>query len=165
MDEVKEAVEIVLETVFEEQNENKKLIENKLNEVIRNIDSIDERYAIGKINDDLYNKFTSKYSAQKVQLLQDLEDLSKTSSNLKKVTDFTVKMCSKPLLWWKSSRMVDKAILQLFIFPQGIIYNREMGRVQTFEINSFFSLIPEIARLVAKIKKGIRSILIKSPLW
>ncbi len=50
----------------------KKLIENKLNEVIRNIDSIDERYAIGKINDDLYNKFTSKYSAQKVQLLQDL---------------------------------------------------------------------------------------------
>ncbi len=154
MDEVKEAVEIVLETVFEEQNENKKLIENKLNEVIRNIDSIDERYAIGKINDDLYNKFTSKYSAQKIQLLQDLEDLSKTSSNLKKVTDFTVKMCSKPLLWWKSSRMVDKAILQLFIFPKGIIYNREIGRVQTFEINSFFSLISEVARLVAKIKKG-----------
>lgn len=29
-----------------------------------------------------------------------------------------------------------------------------MGRVQTFEINSFFSLIPEVARLVAKIKKG-----------
>lgn len=50
--------------------------------------------------------------------------------------------------------MVDKVILQLFIFPQGIIYNREMGRVQTFEINSIFSIIPDIARLVAKIKKG-----------
>ena len=38
--------------------------------------------------------------------------------------------------------------------PQGIIYNRDKGRVQTFEVNSFFTVIPEIARLVAKMKNG-----------
>ena len=44
--------------------------------------------------------------------------------------------------------------IQNFIFPSGIIYNRELGTVQTFEINSFFALIPQIASLLAKIKKG-----------
>lgn len=154
MDEVKEAVKIVLDTVFEEQYENKKLLERKLNEVTNNIESIDERYAIGKINDELYSKFNTKYTTQKANLVKDLDDLTKMSSNLKKIINYTVKVCLKPLLLWKSSRMMDKATLQLFIFPQGIIYNRDKGRVQTFEVNSFFSVIPEVARLVAKMKNG-----------
>ena len=46
------------------------------------------------------------------------------------------------------------AQIQNFIFPNGIIYNRELGTVQTFETNPFFALIPQIARLLKKIKNG-----------
>jgi hypothetical protein len=39
------------------------------------------------------------------------------------------------------------------LFPDGIYYNREFDEVRTSRINSFFSLIPEIAKVIGGHKK------------
>ena len=40
------------------------------------------------------------------------------------------------------------------MFPEGIIYNRELDCYRTPGVNSFFSLIPQIARTLKKHKNG-----------
>ncbi len=59
-----------------------------------------------------------------------------------------------PLLVWRKGKMNAIGHIQNFIFPSGIIYNRELGTVQTLKVNSFFALIPQIARILKKIKNG-----------
>ena len=40
------------------------------------------------------------------------------------------------------------------LFPDGILYNRELDQVRTSRVNSFFSLIPELTSLTGGHKKG-----------
>jgi len=154
LEEIKIALELVYDYAYKEKEENTSLIKRELNKTQNDIDTIEERYALGKIKEDIYNKLLMKYERQKNETLKELGDCSKKSSNLKKVMDFGIKLALQPLQIWKKGKMNAISNIQNFVFPSGIIYNRELGTVQTSEINSFFALIPQIANLLAKIKKG-----------
>jgi len=153
-EEIKIALELVYDYAYKEKEENTGLIKRELNKTQTDIDTIEERYALGKIKDDIYSKLLMKYERQKNEILKELGACSKKSSNLKKVIDFSLKLALQPLTIWKTGKMNAISNIQNFLFPNGITYNRELGTVQTFEINSFFALIPQIASLLAKRKKG-----------
>lgn len=76
------------------------------------------------------------------------------SSNFKKVIDFAVKICRNPFLLWDSGNLNSKKVFQNLLFPEGICYNREFDLVRTPRINTFFSPIPELARVLNIQKKG-----------
>ncbi|MHB9143121.1 MAG: hypothetical protein ACYC25_14720, partial [Paludibacter sp.] len=75
-------------------------------------------------------------------------------SNLKKVIDFAVKICQSPFILWDSSDLNSKKVFQNLLFPEGIYYNHELDSVRTSRINTFFSPIPELARVLKGQKKG-----------
>ncbi len=151
---IKKAINIFCDTLFEETKENQKLIQTKLIETNNILENLEERFAVGKIDDEIFDKYRTKYIQEKKEILEEIQKTSINSSNLQKVIDFTINVCLKPLQMWKNINIREKANLQDFIFPNGIIYNKVKGAVQTSRINSFFKLIPEIARLLRGNKKG-----------
>ncbi len=79
---------------------------------------------------------------------------SRYSSNLKNLIDFAVKICQNPFVLWDSSDLSSKRVFQNLLFPEGIYYNHELDLVRTSKINTFFSPIPELARVLSGQKKG-----------
>ncbi|NOQ72010.1 MAG: resolvase [Crocinitomix sp.] len=144
----------VCETVFQEKRESEKLLKRKLKEVEGYIESIDERHAIGKVSFESFEKNTKKYETKRADILEDLAKCTVDSSNLEKMVDYCIKISLKPLLLWENGKVEDRLGLQNFIFPKGIIYNKQKRGVQTFRINSFFTIIPMISRFIKGIKKG-----------
>ncbi len=96
------------------------------------------------------------------------QELNKTggySSNLKKVTDLAVKIFRNPFLLWDSGDLSSKRIFQNLLFPEGFYYNRQFDLVRTSRINTFFSRIPELARVLNGQKNGDSIKIDKIPAW
>ena len=154
IEQIKIATGIVYEAAFKEKSENVKLMKMKLSEVEKNLETLQERFAIGKIDDDIYDKFSLKYKTEIKEIQKEIDKMSISSSNLENITDQVIKICLNPLNLWRSGDIEKKSMLQNFMFPDGIIYDGKSGRVRTTRINALFTLIPRIAKLLEKNKSG-----------
>ncbi len=151
---IKKGLITICDAVFAESRENQKLLELKLKEIEADLEALDERHAIGKVEDEKFEKYCTKFKKEKREIQHEIQKTSRGSSNLQKVIDFALNVCQKPLQWWQSGNMATKSGLQNFIFPNGIIFNKKKGRVQTTRIHSIVKLIPEVAMLLKGNKKG-----------
>lgn len=150
---------------FESQIEEANSLKSRLNEIERKKEAIEERFVTGEIDRNLYDKFRPKYEKESFQIKQELNKTGGYKSNLKKVIDFATEICLNPLILWDKSDLYSKRIFQNLIFPEGIIYNRENDQYRTSRINSFFSLIPQIARGIEGHKNGDSIKYGKIPAW
>ena len=66
---------------------------------------------------------------------------------------------------WEKSDLEGKRVFQNLLFPEGIIYNRELDHYRTSRVNSFFSPIPQLARVLTVNKKGDNVNFDKIPSW
>ncbi len=60
----------------------KKSIKKTITELKTKIESIEERYALGEVDNTIYKKFKDKYETQKDELQSKIENPSPSSSNL-----------------------------------------------------------------------------------
>jgi hypothetical protein len=72
-----------------------------LNALKKKLENIEERFVIGEIDRELYDKYSSKYKNEYFEIEQEVEKTSGYSSNLKKVINFVAKTSTNvlPLLW------------------------------------------------------------------
>lgn len=150
---------------FKSQIENAKALRLKLGELKAKQETMEERFVIGEIDRNLYNKFKPKYEKECFEIERELNKTGGYSSNLKKVIDLVTKICLNPLLLWDSSDLYGKRIFQNLLFPEGIIYNRELDNYRTMRVNSFFSSIPQLARVLEGDKKRDSIKFDKIPTW
>ena len=153
LDIIKIQLEEQMATFFKSQLENTTAMKVKLTETRKKLYAIEERFAIGEIDRNIYEGFKPKYEKECFEIEQELNKTGGYSSNLKKVIDFAVKTCQNPFNLWDCGDLDDKRIFQNLLFPEGIYYNQEMGTVRTTRINAFFSPIPELARVLKGQKK------------
>ena len=153
LDIVKVQIEEQMAIFFKSKIDNAKALKAKLNKLKKKLDTIEERFVIGEIDRELYEKFKPKFEKEYFEIEQELNKTGSYSSNLKKVIHYTTKICRNPMLLWESSNLENKRIFQNMLFPDGIFYNHELDQVRTTRVNSFFSLIPELTRLTGGHKK------------
>ena len=165
VDIIKVQLEEQMSVFFKSQMENSISLKAKLTETRKKLNAIEERFVIGEIDRDLYEKFRPKYQKECFEIEQELNKTGGYSSNLKKVIDFAVKICRNPFLLWDYSDLNDKRLFQNLLFPEGIYYNRELDVVRTPRINTFFSPIPEMARVLNGHKKRDSIKIDKIPSW
>jgi hypothetical protein len=89
------------------------------------LDSVEENYAIGKIADEIFNKYSIKYKEEIVKIEKEIVRVSFGTSNLEKCLKYVVDFCVKPYEWWEKASIGSRTILQNILFPDGIIYNRQ----------------------------------------
>jgi site-specific DNA recombinase len=143
----------------------KKSLSIQLNEVNENLENLEERHALGKINEDIFLKYYNKYLEEKKGLEEQLEKLSQKLSNPNELINFACKMASKLSAVWDYSDYYQKQNLQYLIFPEGIEYDAEKEEYRTSKINSAFALIAYLSGILEKNKsETFQQILEKSRL-
>lgn len=151
---IKTGIEQYYATFFKEQLDNQRLLKGKCSELREKIETVEENHAIGKITQEVYRKYTSKYMKELQEIEKELQKVTFGSSNLSKCLNFVLKFCLNPSKWWESGTIGERTILQNIIFPNGIIYDRKNDRVRTNRINMLFSPIPELVKRLRGNKKG-----------
>ncbi len=140
----------IYESATKENKENESSVKKQLTGLQSKLETIQERYAIGEINEEIYEKFKEKYQVEINELEASLVDSSISSSNLEKAT----RISSNLNELWVSGDLAQKKKIQNLMFPSGIGYNKLNGEVRTNKINSIFSLILLISSGLDKIKSG-----------
>jgi site-specific DNA recombinase len=151
---IKDVMEYKLMDFTKENKEEKITVTKKLNKLRKKLDSVDERFAIGEINNDLHQKFSSQYKNEIEEILKKSGNSEITSSNLKKCIKKAIDTSKNISKTWEVANLHEKKKIQNLVFPDGIGYDKQNDRVQTFRTNSLFSYIPAITKELAKNKKG-----------
>jgi hypothetical protein len=151
---IKEVMVYTYYSITKDNRENETNVKKQLSLLKSKIDTIEERFAIGEIDNEIYKKFKTKYEAEEKNLQSNLFSSEISSSNLQKAIDKALKMSSNLSELWTSGDLPQKKKIQNLVFPSGIGYDKLKGKVQTKRVNSIFSSIPLLSRDLAKIKSG-----------
>ena len=151
---IKEVMVYTYDSVTKEIRENEANVKKQLSHLKSKIDTIEERFAIGEIDKEIYIKFKAKYESEEKKLESNLFSSTISSSNLQIAIDKALKMSSNLSELWASGDLPQKKKIQSLVFPSGIGYDKLKGKVQTKRVNSIFSAIPLLSRDLAKIKSG-----------
>ena len=120
IDAIIDSIEGLNESNQDRQNE----LNASLNEVQKKIDTIEEKFFVtGEMSKDTYEKFLSKFSKEKEEILNSFSTCSTSSSNLENCLEQIVTFSSKASTAWDCSSVKTKENLQKLIFPQGITYD------------------------------------------
>ena len=154
MDIIKEVMIYAYDSVTREIRENETNVKKQMNLLKTKIETIEERFAIGEIDNEIYKKFKTKYESEEKKLESNLFSSTISSSNLQIAIDKALKMSSNLSEFWASGDLPQKKKIQSLVFPSGIGYDKLKGKVQTKRVNSIFSSIPLLSKDLAKIKSG-----------
>ena len=121
------------------------------------LEKLEERFAIGEIGQDLYQKYTQKFSDELSEIEQKIDFGQNGSSNLEKVTNEAIKVSKNLSSTWLDMSYDQKYELQQFVFPKGATYNKENDRVRTPETHLLFELTKRTTGLCENKKSGTLS--------
>ncbi|MDB5223931.1 MAG: putative bacteriophage resolvase/recombinase [Chitinophagaceae bacterium] len=155
-----EPLKLQLSYTFSSMNqgsEKEKLsLENKLKEVGQKIDKVEERFALGEIDDkEVYNKIRSKFLEDYNQIEGMIRRVDIKLSNPENFINYSVKLSSKLNTMWSCSNFDMKQKLQRLMFPEGVTYDFKNDSYRTCKVNSVFTVIAGQARLLEEQKSGL----------
>ena len=119
-----------------EIRENEANVKKQLSLLKTKIETIEERFAIGEIENDIYTKFNTKYKEDQKDLESNLLNSTISSSNLQIAIEKALKISSNLSEIWTSGDLTQKKKIQNLVFPSGIGYDKSNGKVRTTRVNS-----------------------------
>ena len=132
---------------FEENNVEQKIaLQGQLTGLQKKIETFEERYGLGEIAKDIFDKFTSRYKAERDLLQQTLKGMQIPASNLSDYLERALRFASKIQKVWELGSYSVREKLQYLIFPEGIIYEREINRFRTVKTNLVFEQIRSFSK-------------------
>lgn len=123
-----------------------KLYKGRISELKGKLDKVEERFAFGEIDRDIYEKVAGKLRVENAEIEAQMEKTLVNLSNPEELIEFTVDLSTKLATVWASSDFSQKQALQKVIFPEGIHYDRENDGFRTFSVNPVFQLIATLAK-------------------
>ena len=153
-DVIKEVMTYTYDNITKDLRTEKKFIKKTITELNKKIESIEERYALGEVDNTIYKKFKEKYETQKEELLSKIENPSLSSSNLELAIDKALTLSESLEKIWVDGDLKQRQKLQNLVFPSGLGYDKSNDRVRTPKVNAIFGSIPILSKEISNIKKG-----------
>ena len=104
-----------------------------------NLETVQERYALGKIESKHFIKFSRKYEKEIDKIEQEIQKITHVSSNLESYINKSLKLFQNLNEIWSSACYIEKQKMQKVLFPGGIEYDRKNDVVRTIEVNMFMA--------------------------
>ncbi|MGB0850430.1 MAG: recombinase family protein [Bacteroidia bacterium] len=111
----------------------------------KELDQMEERYALGKLSEDIFNKYHTKYQEELNEIQLEIEEATKKLSNPKIEGAVMVETLSNLLNMWNKGKYHTKRNLIEAVFPEGIIYDKQNNTYRTDNINCAIGYIQGIA--------------------
>ena len=142
---------------YKSKNEEQSKIKKQQTELKKKRESIEERFAIGEITQEIFKKYDDKYRDQLAENAKKLDTTFLSSSNLQKVIKNSKEMTRNLTKTWEEMAFAEKVRLQSFVFPDGILYDKENDRVRTTSVNSIFEVSRYLSEKYGHKKSGTLS--------
>jgi site-specific DNA recombinase len=143
-----------LKIMFEESIQENTKIKKNLSIIRVQLEKIEERYALGEIPLQIFERLSNKYSVEIEEAEQLLTENSFDSSNLEKVVEKGLEIIANISRSWACGDYDEKQRLQKLVFPEGIKYDKKNNTVRTLRVNSLFAAIPHLTQVLEENKKG-----------
>ncbi len=135
-------------TTQQNNKENEALFKSQLSEINKRLELTEEKFICGDINKELYDKFSAKYKAERLDILNQLDTMRLNLSNLEKTINKYCNLLMNIPSMWACGGYEAKRELQNFLFPDGILYYRESDNYRTPKINApIFDLVELAGKL------------------
>jgi site-specific DNA recombinase len=151
---IKEVMAYTYDNATKETRSQNAGLKKTLAELESKIESVEERYALGEIDADIYKKFKGKYETQRRELQSKIKNPTIASSNLNNAIEKALQLSASLQDIWVNGDLKQKQKIQHLVFPNGLGYDKPNDRVRTTRENTIFSVIPSLSIKIEDIKKG-----------
>lgn len=143
---IKSQLEATYAMLHSSESAREKPMKDELTRLKNELETMEFNLATSKITPDLFQKFSATHK-QKIQVIEDeLEILTRNSSNLEMYLDTALKYVSNILKMWQLLDCNGKVRLQKLIYPDGLRYIPENHALRTNAVNPIFSFIASISK-------------------
>ena len=120
-------------------------IKKRIATLTTNIKTVKKRYAIGKIDEDVYCDAISDLENDMREAKLELDKASVNLSNLATYIDDTIAFaCNLGSYWQKMDFEMCQGIQKL-VFPEGVNWDKESRSYRTTNYNSFFEILHSVS--------------------
>ena len=147
----------VFNNLSEHHSNNKETFVRALKICEEKTETIEEKFVLGEIERNLYEKYIQKYNEEKHKIEQQIKDSCFDLSNLDECIHFTLNLCCNLPSMWESATFEKRVNLQNLVFPEGIRYNKQNDTYLTNRVNVFFYAINTISTNCTGKKNGLDS--------
>jgi hypothetical protein len=118
------------------------------------LEKIQERFAIGEIDNKIYDKFSVKFKNEINEIEKEIRKLCLEKSNLDSYIEKSLQLACNLHSMWSLGSYTEKQKLQNLLFPNGIYFHKENNTCRTTQPNSVLELINSLSVIMSKNKKG-----------
>ena len=129
----------------EKQEELIKSLKSNKTEVANKIKKVQVRWGLGEIDKSAYEVTLSALQAELATLNEQLSNLTQSLSNIDEVASHACVIASQLDTLWENGDFKTKVDLQNLLFPEGVLWDRNIGDYRTEKTNSVFETIKRIS--------------------
>jgi len=130
------------------------LFKKRLTELERDREGVEERFALGKINEAMYQKYTTKLESEIYELKEKNQIPVVDTSNFKVSLNKTIDFIQNVSKYWINGSVEIKKKIQRLVFPSGFYINPYTRQYLTPEVNQLFRVTSELSRVSEDVKKN-----------
>ena len=141
---IQEQLKRKLESLKEDSGDGLKQYRSNKTKVERKIEMLEERFVIGEITKDLFDKYAAKYREELVAILEEIDKCGISLSNPDQVIKQATDLMSKLQKTWQLSKSTERSKLLKAVYPSGIWLDPENNSYRTFGLNPAVRCILDI---------------------
>lgn len=146
-------LKLSLDRLAGEKTTDVKQLKKQRTEIDKKLDKLEERFVLGEIDSELYQKYKAKYQGEIDPIIEEIQEFENPLSNHEMLSKKSVKTMANLLNIWTKSDVSGKGNLLKAIYPHGISASKENGLYRTLNLNPAVELISELIRDEPKTKK------------
>jgi len=162
---LKEQLLLTYDNLMKSSSETKSLSKQRLGEVQAKLDKLEERFAYGEIDRDVFEKVGGKLREEIRAIERELDESKNKLSNPEKLVTRALEICSNLSQLWISGGYDEKVQLQNLMFPEGIHYDRRNDNYRTGKVNLILELTHSFSNSFNQNKNGQTKNKFDLPAW
>ncbi len=133
-----EGIRLLFRSIFKDQLEEQQLIQTRKNEILRKLELVEERFAIGEITLEIFEKYKNKYHSEILGLVPQKLKGGSIREKLENCIEFAKQVSRDPKQLWNNGTFDQRVRLQFLLFPEGVRFDINSGILEVMSTCDFF---------------------------
>lgn len=127
--------------IFGELVSQRTLLKKQCSEIDKEIKAVRLRYAVGKIDKESYETAIEEFTNRKDVITLELNNCNQNLSNYENKIPDIIATASNIDSLWRDADLESQRRIQNLVFPDGILWDKQIGDYRTISRNEFFAIM------------------------
>lgn len=130
-----------MESYSEQAQQERTLLKKRMTETDKAIQHLKVRLALGEIPSDVYEAGMKELQARKDMYTLEMEQWNEKLSNCSQMIPKIIATASNIRSLWKSGSLETKRRIQNLVFPEGVLWDKQISGYRTPKTSEFFEIM------------------------